>query len=47
MKEVIVPNEIIMSKILFIRNQKVMIDKDLAELFGVTTKKVERASKEK
>lgn len=40
MKEVIVPNEIIMSKILFIRNQKVMIDKDLAELFGVTTKRL-------
>ena len=40
MEQVIVPNEIIMSKILFIRNQKVMIDKDLAELFGVTTKRL-------
>lgn len=36
----IVPNEIIMSKILLIRNQKVMIDRDLAELYGTTTKRL-------
>ncbi len=36
----LVPNEIIMSKILLIRNQKVMIDRDLAELYGVTTKRL-------
>ena len=29
-----------MSKILLIRNQKVMIDRDLAELYGVTTKRL-------
>ncbi|MEI6696725.1 MAG: ORF6N domain-containing protein [Bacteroidota bacterium] len=32
--------ETIISKILFIRGQKVMIDADLAEMFGVTTKRL-------
>jgi hypothetical protein len=32
------PDEIIMNKIYLIRDQKVMIDKDLAELYGVETK---------
>ena len=36
----IIPDELIMSKILLIRNQKVMIDRDLAELYGVTTKRL-------
>jgi len=36
----IVPTEVIMNKILFIRGQKVMIDRDLAELYGVTTKRL-------
>ena len=31
----IIPDEIIINKIYLIRNQKVMIDRDLAELFGV------------
>jgi hypothetical protein len=31
----IIPNEIISNRIYFIRNQKVMLDKDLAELFMV------------
>jgi len=31
----ILPDEVIMSKIYFIRNQKVMLDKDLAELYDV------------
>jgi len=31
------PYELIMSKIFIIRGQKVMLDKDLAELYGVTT----------
>jgi hypothetical protein len=31
----IVPDEIVMSKIYFIRNQKVMLDRDLANLYGV------------
>ena len=33
--EPIIPEEVIMSKIYVIRGQKVMIDKDLAELYGV------------
>jgi hypothetical protein len=41
----IVPNEIIMSKILLIRNQKVIIDRDLAELYGTTTKKLNQQVK--
>ena len=40
MSDIIIPDEIIMSKILLIRNQKVMIDRDLAELYGVTTKRL-------
>lgn len=36
----IIPAEIIMNKILFIRGQKVMIDRDLAELYGVPTKRL-------
>jgi len=31
----ILPDEVIMSKIYFIRNQKVMLDKDLADLYDV------------
>jgi hypothetical protein len=41
----IVTNEIIMSKILLIRNQKVMIDRDLAELYSTTTKKLNQQVK--
>lgn len=36
----ILPEETIISKILFVRGQKVMIDKDLAEMYGVTTKRL-------
>ena len=39
-KELIITDEFIMSKILFIRNEKVMIDSDLAGLYGVTTKRL-------
>lgn len=35
MKEIIIPNEVITNKIYFIRNQKVMLDRDLAVLFEV------------
>lgn len=35
MEDSIIPNEIIFNKIYFIRQQKVMLDKDLAELFDV------------
>ena len=39
-KEIAIPNEIISSKIYFIRNQKVMLDSDLALLYGVETKRL-------
>ena len=38
--DLMVTDEIIVNKILFIRNTKVMIDADLAALFGVTTKRL-------
>jgi len=31
----VIPNEVIVKKIYFLRNEKVMLDRDLAELFGV------------
>jgi regulator of replication initiation timing len=34
------PDEVIMNKIYFIREQKVMLDSDLAELYGVETKRL-------
>jgi hypothetical protein len=37
---VAIPNEVIMNKIYYIRGQKVMIDSDLAELYGVETKRL-------
>lgn len=39
-EKAIVPKEVIMSKILIIRDQKVIIDRDLAELYGVETKRL-------
>lgn len=36
----IVPDEIIMNKIYYIRGQKVMLDSDLAELYGVETRRL-------
>lgn len=41
--EIAVPAEVIMSKIYLIRGKKVMIDRDLAELYGVETKQLKRA----
>ena len=35
-----IPDEIIMNKIILIRNERIMIDRDLAELYGVTTKRL-------
>lgn len=40
MSEIIVPNEIITNKIYLIRNQKVMLDRDLAELYEVTPRRL-------
>lgn len=36
----IVPDEVIMNKIFVIRGQKVMLDNDLSELYGVETKRL-------
>jgi hypothetical protein len=38
--ELIVPDELVMSRILLIRGRKVLIDRDLAELYGVSTKRL-------
>lgn len=38
--QLIIPDEIIMNKIFYIRNQKVMLDSDLAELYGVETRRL-------
>jgi hypothetical protein len=46
-KDITIPDEIITNKIYFIRNQKVMLDRDLAELYGVETKYLKRQSKKK
>jgi len=39
----VIPVESILSKILFVRSEKVLLDKDLAELYGVETKQLKRA----
>ncbi|MEA3463466.1 MAG: ORF6N domain-containing protein [Patescibacteria group bacterium] len=41
----VIPHEIIENKIFLIRNQKVMLDRDLAELYGVGTKILNQAVK--
>ena len=40
--EIFIPDEIISNKIYLIRDQKVMIDRDLAELYQVETKQLKR-----
>ncbi len=40
--EILIPDDIISSKIYLIRNQKVMLDKDLSELYVVETKQLKR-----
>lgn len=44
-KTLVVPDEIIGSKIYLIRDKKVMLDKDLAELYGVSTGNLNKAVK--
>ena len=41
----VVPDEVVMNKIYVIRNQKVMLDRDLAELYQVETKQLKRQVK--
>jgi len=43
--KVAVPEEIIMNKIYLVREQKVMLDRDLAELYGVLTGNLNKAVK--
>ena len=44
-KEITIPDETITRKIFLIRDQKVMVDRDLAELYGVETKYLKRQVK--
>ncbi len=44
-KNILIPEETIQSKILLIRGQKVLLDKDIAELYGVETKILNQAVK--
>ncbi len=41
----VIPDEIIIDRIFFIRNKKVMIDRDLANLYGVETKALKQSVK--
>jgi len=43
--QVSLPEEIVLQKIFFIRGQKVMLDADLAELYGIPTKVMKQAVK--
>ena len=36
----LIPDDVVINKIYFIRNQKVMLDRDLAELYSVDTKRL-------
>ena len=40
-----IPDEVLMSKIYLIRGQKVMLDRDLAEMYGVETKVLKQSVK--
>jgi phage regulator Rha-like protein len=42
-KGITLPDEVIVNKIYLIRGQKIMIDRDLAELYGVETKRLKEA----
>ena len=42
-KEVLIPGEIITNQIYLIRNQKVMLDRDLAKLYQVETKRLKES----
>lgn len=44
-KTIAVPDEVIIDKIYFIRGKKVMLDRDLAELYNVTTGNLNKAVK--
>lgn len=44
-KELMIPDELVMNKICLIRGQKIMLDRDLAELYDVETKVLNQAVK--
>ena len=44
-KQPVIPDDIVMNKIYFIRNKKVMLDKDLSELYGVETRTLKQQVK--
>jgi len=46
-ENLIISDEIISNKIYLIRNQKVMLDRDLAELYQVETKRLKEAVRRK
>lgn len=39
-EELLIPDEIVISKIYYIREQKVMLDSDLADLYGIDTRRL-------
>ncbi len=39
-KPFLIPDEVVLNKILLLRGKKVMVDKDIAELYGVSTKRL-------
>ena len=42
-KTLMIPDELVVNKIYVIRGQKIMLDRDLAELYGVETKRLKEA----
>jgi hypothetical protein len=44
-KDIAIPDEVIINKILLIRGQKVMLDRDHAELYDVTTGNLNKSVK--
>jgi hypothetical protein len=41
-KALMIPDELLMNKIYLVRGQKVMLDRDLANLYGVETKRLKK-----
>jgi len=44
-KSIVIPDEVVMSKIFVVRGVKIMLDRDLAELYGVETKVLKQSVK--
>ena len=42
-KELIIADELVINKIYMVRGKKIMLDRDLAELYGVTTSNLNKA----